>query len=85
MSLVFMRLRKVPPPLIANSLILATKAGILDINTQVLETHYLAGGNLTNLIKFLIVADKANLNLTLNRPLPLTWLVEMYWKLFRFL
>ncbi len=63
-SLVFMRLRKVPPPLIVNSLILATKAGILDINTQVLETHYLAGGNLTNVIKALIVADKANLNLT---------------------
>lgn len=64
MSLVFMRIRKVPPPLIVNSLILATKAGIKDINTQLLETHYLAGGNLTNVIKALIVADKANLNLT---------------------
>ncbi|WP_425391468.1 flotillin-like protein FloA [Ekhidna sp.] len=64
LELVFMRFRKVPPPLIVNSLILATKAGILNINSQLLETHYLAGGNLTNVIKALIVADKANLNMT---------------------
>jgi len=64
LELVFMRIRKVPPPLIVRSLILAIKAGILDINTQLLETHYLAGGNLTNVIKALIVADKANLNMT---------------------
>ncbi len=64
MTLVFMRLRKVPPPLIVSSLILASKAGIPNINTQLLETHFLAGGKLTNVIKALIVADKANLNLT---------------------
>lgn len=59
-----MRFRKVPPPLIVNSLILATKAGIKDISSQLLETHYLAGGNLTNVIKSLIVADKANLSIS---------------------
>ncbi len=64
MDLVFMRFRKVPPPLIVNSLILATKAGIKDINSTLLETHFLAGGNLTNVIKALIVADKANLKMT---------------------
>lgn len=64
MTLVFMRLRKVPPPLIVSSLILASKAGIPNINTQLLETHFLAGGKLSNVIKALIVADKANLNLT---------------------
>jgi len=64
LDLVFMRLRKVPPPLIVNTLILATKAGILNINTQLLETHYLAGGNLNKAIKALIVADKANLPMT---------------------
>lgn len=63
-ELVFMRVRKVPPPLIVNSLILATKAGILNISTQLLETHYLAGGNLNKAIKALIVADKANLQMT---------------------
>jgi len=64
MELVFMRFRKVPPKLIVNSLILAVKAGLKDINTQLLETHYLAKGNLTNVIKALIVADKANLSMS---------------------
>ena len=59
-----MRFRKVPPKLIVNSLILAIKAGIKDINSQLLETHYLASGNLMKVIKALIVADKANLSLS---------------------
>lgn len=63
-DLVFMRFRKVPPGLIVKSLILATKAGIKDISTEQFETHYLAHGNLVNVIKALIVADKANLNLS---------------------
>ncbi len=64
MDMVFMRFRKVPPKLIVNSLILAVKAGLEDINSQLLETHYLASGNLLNVIKALIVADKANLSLS---------------------
>lgn len=64
LDLVFMRFRKVPPRLIVNSLILATKAGIEGINTSLLETHYLANGNLVNVIKALIVADKANLDMS---------------------
>ncbi|MFY0599150.1 MAG: flotillin-like protein FloA [Cyclobacteriaceae bacterium] len=64
LDLVFMRIRRVPPGLIVRSLILATKAGIKDINPQMLETHYLAHGNLTKVIKALIVADKANLQIT---------------------
>jgi len=63
-DLVFMRFRKVPPPMIVKSLILATKAGIEGINSQQLETHFLAGGNLINVIKALIAADKANLPMT---------------------
>lgn len=62
-DLVFMRFRKVPPGLIVKSLILATKAGIKDVDSQQLETHYLAQGNLEKVIKALIVADKANLNM----------------------
>lgn len=58
-----MRFRKVPPGLIVRSLILATKAGIKDIDTNQLETHYLAHGHLEKVIKALIVADKANINL----------------------
>ena len=61
-ELVFMRIRKVPPRIIVESLITATKAG-LDVNTNELETHYLAGGNVPTVIKALISADKANITL----------------------
>ncbi|MBL3655082.1 flotillin-like protein FloA [Fulvivirga sediminis] len=63
LDLVFMRFRKVPPKLIVRSLILATKAGIKGVTSSQLETHYLANGNLQNVIKALIVADKANLEM----------------------
>lgn len=73
LELVFMRIRKVPPSVIVNSLITATKAGLTQagengvkrpLKTQELETHYLAGGNVPQVIKALISADKANINLT---------------------
>jgi uncharacterized protein YqfA (UPF0365 family) len=63
LELVFMRIRKVPPGVIVNELITATKAG-LQLTSQDLETHYLAGGNVPNVIKALISADKANILLT---------------------
>jgi uncharacterized protein YqfA (UPF0365 family) len=62
-DLVFMRIRKVPPRIIVESMITATKAG-LKITTNDLETHYLAGGNVPNVIRALISADKANISLT---------------------
>lgn len=62
-ELILMRFRKVPPRIIVESLITATKAG-LKITTWELETHYLAGGNVPNVIKSLISADKANINLS---------------------
>lgn len=61
-SLIGMRIRKVPPGVIVNSLITANKAGI-PITTNELETHYLAGGNVPNVIRALISAEKANINL----------------------
>lgn len=64
LDLVLMRLRKVPPNLIVKSLILAVKAGLKGIDSRLLETHFLAGGNLVNVIKALIVADKANLSIS---------------------
>ncbi|GHA63669.1 flotillin-like protein FloA [Pontibacter akesuensis] len=63
LELVFMRIRKVPPSLIVNSMINSTKAGI-DLTTTELETHYLAGGNVPMVIKALISADKANIPLS---------------------
>src|SRR5690349_13178505 len=62
-DLVFMRIRKVPPSLIVNSMITSTKAGI-QISSSELETHYLAGGNVPTVIKALISADKANIPLS---------------------
>jgi uncharacterized protein YqfA (UPF0365 family) len=63
LDLILMRLRKVPPSIVVNALINGTKAG-LNINSNEIETHYLAGGNVFNVIKALISADKANIPLT---------------------
>ncbi|MCC5936028.1 MULTISPECIES: flotillin-like protein FloA [Lunatimonas] len=63
LELVGMRIRKVPPSVVVNSLITATKAG-LNLTTNDLETHYLAGGNVPNVIRALISADKANISLS---------------------
>jgi uncharacterized protein YqfA (UPF0365 family) len=62
-ELIGMRIRKVPPSVIVNSLITSTKAG-LQLTTNELETHYLAGGNVPTVIRALISADKANINLS---------------------
>jgi len=62
LELVFMRIRRVPPGLIVQNLITATKAG-LDVTPTELETHYLAGGDVPSVIKALISADKANIEL----------------------
>lgn len=62
-DLIFMRIRKVPPRVVVDSLITATKAG-LDITSNDLETHFLAGGNVPNVIRALISADKANISLS---------------------
>ncbi|MEE4256122.1 MAG: flotillin-like protein FloA [Bacteroidales bacterium] len=62
LQLVFMRWRKVPPPVVVNNLIAATKAG-LKLNRDALEAHYLAGGRVKTVVNALISADKANMNL----------------------
>lgn len=58
-----MRIRKVPPAVIVDGLIVATKAGLKLTLTEV-ETHYLAGGHVPSVIKALISADKANIGLS---------------------
>jgi uncharacterized protein YqfA (UPF0365 family) len=65
-DLIGMRLRKVPPSIIVNSMITATKAGIV-VNLGKLEAHYLARGNVPRVINALISADKANLGLSFER------------------
>ncbi|MBR9861043.1 flotillin-like protein FloA [bacterium] len=65
LQLILMRIRKVPPALIVNALINATKAG-LKVTANEMETHYMAGGNVNTVIKALISADKANIPLDFN-------------------
>ncbi|MEW6701483.1 MAG: flotillin-like protein FloA, partial [Bacteroidota bacterium] len=61
-DLIGMRLRKVSPQVIVRNLISGSKAGI-QLNNSMLEAHYLAGGNVTNVVNALISANKANLDL----------------------
>ncbi len=61
-QLIFMRIRKVPPSVIVQSLITATKAG-LTLTRNELEAHYLAGGHVGSVVNALISADKANIPL----------------------
>jgi uncharacterized protein YqfA (UPF0365 family) len=65
-KLIGMRLRRVPMGLIVDSRITAVKAGIT-IDTDPLEAHYLAGGNVSHVVLALIAADKAALQLDFNR------------------
>lgn len=61
-ALVGMRLRKIHPPSIVYPLISSSKAG-LPLNTNELESHYLAGGKVERVVNALISADKANIEL----------------------
>jgi uncharacterized protein YqfA (UPF0365 family) len=65
-KMVGMRLRKVPVGLIVDNRITAVKAGI-DIPSDPLEAHYLAGGDVTHVILALIAADKSGISLDFNR------------------
>src|SRR5699024_1358116 len=58
-----MRLRRVIPSRVINPLIKAYKAG-LDVSTNQLESHYLAGGNVDRVVNALIAAHRANITLS---------------------
>lgn len=65
-SLIGMRLRKIPPAFIVNPLIKAVKAGI-EMTTNMLEQHHLAGGNVDRVVDALIAAQKADIPLDFKR------------------
>ncbi len=68
-DLVMMSVRKVNPTVITRSLIMATQAGLLkdySLTRKQLEAHYLANGNVPNVIKSLIAAQRANLSMDWN-------------------
>lgn len=62
LQLVLMRWRKVPPGTIVMAMVTGTKAG-LKLDANALEAHYLAKGNVPNVVNALISADKANIAL----------------------
>ncbi|MDX2146658.1 MAG: flotillin-like protein FloA [Planctomycetota bacterium] len=62
-TIVFMRLRKVDVRVVVYSRIRAVKAGLQDVTTDRLESHYLAGGRVQNVVTALISAQKAKLPL----------------------
>ena len=82
LNIVFMRFRKVPPKLIVESEITASKAG-LDIPTDMMEAHYLARGNVMRVVQALIAADKANIKLDFKGPPQSTLQAETCSKPFR--
>ena len=61
-TLIAMQFRKVNPSVIVNSRIMAVKAG-LEVTTDMLETHYLARGDVPRVIRALIAADRAKIEL----------------------
>jgi uncharacterized protein YqfA (UPF0365 family) len=65
-TLIGMRLRRVPPGTIVTARISAVKAG-LQISVDELEAHFLAGGNVERLVQALISADKANIQMPFKR------------------
>lgn len=65
-KLIGMRLRRVPVGLVVDSRITAVKAGI-NLDTDELEAHYLAGGNVSHVVLALIAAEKAAIKLDYNR------------------
>ena len=65
-KLIMMRFRKVNPVVIVRSMIMAVQSGITQnypITCDNLEAHYLAGGNVPNVIRALIAAQRANIDL----------------------
>jgi uncharacterized protein YqfA (UPF0365 family) len=64
-NIIGMSLRKIPPRVIVQARINSFKAGLKDVTVNDLETHFLAGGRVIDVVGAMIAADKANI--------PLTW------------
>ena len=65
-TMVAMRLRGVPVSMIVDNRITSVKAG-LNLTTDPLEAHYLAGGDVTQVVRALIAAERAGIPLDYDR------------------
>ncbi len=63
-QLFLMRIRKVPPAKIVNCMIEAHKAGLIEVQRDGLEAHYLAGGHIERVVHALVSANKAGIDLS---------------------
>ena len=62
-SLIGMRLRRVDSRQIVTAKITAVQAGIGEISTNMLESHYLAGGRVPNVVRAMVAAHRAQIEL----------------------
>ncbi|MCA9090374.1 MAG: flotillin-like protein FloA [Planctomycetaceae bacterium] len=65
-DLVIMSIRKVNPSVIVRGKIMAVQSGLTDsfaISSKALQAHYLAGGNVQKVIKALVAAHKAKIDI----------------------
>lgn len=67
LTLIAMRLRRVPPDQIVNARISAVKAGLEGVSVDMLEAHYLARGRVEAVVNALISAGKAGMELDFSR------------------
>ena len=70
LDLIGMTFRKVNPNIMVRSKIMAIQAGLSEkegVSTRSLEAHYLAGGNVPNVVRALIAANRADIPLSWKR------------------
>jgi uncharacterized protein YqfA (UPF0365 family) len=66
-NIIGISLRKIPTRVIVNARINLYKAGLKDVTVSDLETHFMAGGHVQNVVEAMIAADKANIALDWRR------------------
>lgn len=64
LQLILMRIRNVPPKTIVDCMITATKAGLVSITRNDLESLYMSGGHVTNVVRAMVSATKAKIPIT---------------------
>lgn len=65
-QMIIMKLKKVDPQMIVDCRITAVQAGLTNITTNAMESHFLAGGNVPLIVRALIAAHRAQIPLDWN-------------------
>jgi len=63
LDMVAMSLRRVSPSIIVNARVTLVQAGIEDVSKRDLEAHYLAGGNVDRVVRAMVTANRARIEL----------------------